>query len=268
MEHLRTLIQHFKDKHPDKPFPRPSEELFTHLQTVLFPEALRVVQKDNTLFQGMGSVTLFPGVATEDIWDSSEEAWKKLHMACLYSLMQGDPKEKIGKLMEAFKTMLPGGAASDEISELLGKEETESSISEMFELIMNTRLATIVGDLVTDMKMDDLNIDFNDPHELLRSIQNPQESEVVQTIIKRAQELLEERIRTGRINQRELIREIETLRAKFQSTFGKYMNEMMTGARGNTTGTTPETMLGNSPDARRARMQARLQKKLREKSRK
>ena len=91
---------------------------------------------------------------------------------------------------------------------------------------------------------------------------------MVQTIVKRAQELLEERIRTGRINQRELIREIETLRAKFQSTFGKYMNEMMTGARGNTTGTTPETLMGNSPDARRARMQARLQKKLREKSRK
>ena len=79
---------------------------------------------------------------------------------------------------------------------------------------------------------------------------------------------LEERIRTGRINQKELIRELETLRAKFQSTFGKYLNEMVVGQQGNTTGNTSETIMGNSPEARRARMAARLQKKLREKGRK
>jgi hypothetical protein len=86
--------------------------------------------------------------------------------------------------------------------------------------------------------------------------------------MKRAQDLLQERIRTGRINQKELIRELETLRAKFQSTFGKYLNEMVVGQQGNTTGNTSATIMGNSPEARRARMQARLQKKLHEKGRK
>jgi hypothetical protein len=86
--------------------------------------------------------------------------------------------------------------------------------------------------------------------------------------MKRAQEVLQEKVSTGKIDQRELVREIETLRAKFQSTFGKYMNEMVVGAQGNTTGTDAKTIMSNSPDARRARMLARLQKKQREKSRK
>jgi hypothetical protein len=269
MDHLRALVTHFKEKHPDLPFPRPSAELFTHIQTTLLPNVLAVVQKDNALFKGYGAAQIFPGVAIETIWDSSDESWKKLHMALLYSLMQGDPKEKISKIIEAVKTMLPGaGGAHDEILKILENEETESSLMEMFELVVNTRLASVVGDLMSSINLDDLNIDFENPEHLLAALQNPEQSELVQTIMKRAQELLQEKISTGKIDQRELVREIETLRAKFQSTFGKYMNEMVVGAQGNTTGTDAKTIMSNSPDARRARMLARLQKKQREKSRK
>jgi hypothetical protein len=58
------------------------------------------------------------------------------------------------------------------------------------------------------------------------------------------------------------------LRAKFQSSFGKYLNEMIVGdGGGGTTGNTSAQILSNSPDARRARMLARLQKKQKEKAR-
>jgi hypothetical protein len=269
MEQLRALINYMKEKSPLLPFPKPTEQMYTHIQTALLPHAMKVVQKDNTLFRGETAIQFIEGIDVRRAWPGDEEAWKKLHMVLLYSFLQGDPKEKLGKAMEAFKTMLPGGNSNtDEIMKLLEQEETTQSLHEIFELLINTRLVTVVGDLVSSMDLDDLGIDFENPTELLEALQHPERSSVIQTIMKRAQALLEERIRTGRINQKELIRELETLRAKFQSTFGKYLNEMVVGQEGNTTGNTSETIMGNSPEARRARMQARLQKKLREKGRK
>jgi hypothetical protein len=268
MEKLATFINHFKTKHSEIRFPRASEELYVHIQTVLLPHALKVVQKDNGLFKGSDAVQIFPDVDIRTVWDSSDDAWQKLHLVMIYSFLQGNPKEKIAKIMEALQGMLPGGTAKNEIMDILGKDETESSINELFDLVMNTRLATIVGDLITSIQLDDLGINFDDPDDLLRSIQHPEQSELVQTIVKRAQVLLEERVKSGRINQAELVREIEMLRAKFQSSFGKYLNEMVVGAGGNTTGTSGRDLVSNSPEARRARMLARLQRKQREKGRK
>jgi hypothetical protein len=86
--------------------------------------------------------------------------------------------------------------------------------------------------------------------------------------MQRAQEVLKERVESGKINQQELIREIEMLRAKMTSSFGKYMNEMVVGRDQPATGNTSRQILSNSPEARRARMLARLQRKQQEKSRK
>jgi hypothetical protein len=59
------------------------------------------------------------------------------------------------------------------------------------------------------------------------------------------------------------------LKAKFQSSFGKYMKDMVGIARDRPeTGNTANQIMSNSPEARRARMQARLQRKLHEKGRK
>jgi hypothetical protein len=99
-------------------------------------------------------------------------------------------------------------------------------------------------------------------------LRNPQESPVLQELMDRAKMILEDRIKSGKINQQELVREIEMIRAKFQSSFGRYLNEVIVGdAGGGTTGNTSQQILSNSPDARRARMLARLQKKQKEKTR-
>jgi hypothetical protein len=191
-------------------------------------------------------------------------------MALLHSVLHGDPKEKFGKIFETLKGMVPGGDAhSDEISRILEDEETQSSFQEMLELVMNTRLASLMGDIAQSVRYDDLDLDFEDPEKILAMLRNPQESPVLQEMMDRAKMILEDRIKSGKINQQELVREIEMIRAKFQSSFGKYLNEMIVGdAGGGTTGNTSQQILSNSPDARRARMMARLQKKHKEKARK
>ena len=263
MEHLRKLINYFKTKEVPG-VPRASEDLFSHIEDVFLPHLLRVLKKDNTL---LAEVELFPGVKVP--WEGTEEEWSLLNMALLYSVLHGDPKEKFGKIFETVKGLVPGGGESaDEISKILDDEETKSSVQEMLELVMNTRLASLMGEIAQSVKYDDLELDFDDPEKILAMLRNPQESPVLQELMDRAKMILEDKVKTGKINQQDLVREIEMIRAKFQSSFGKYLNEVIVGdAGGGTTGNTSAQILSNSPDARRARMLARLQKKQQEKTR-
>jgi hypothetical protein len=165
--------------------------------------------------------------------------------------------------------MMPGGSAqADDIQKILEDEETQNSMSEMLELIMNTRLVSLVGDIVQSLQFADLDLNFEDPEQVLRVLQNPQESEALKEVMDRARMILEEKIKSGKLNPDELRRDIENIRAKMQSSFGKYLNQAVLGEdAGNTTGNTPQVILSNHPDARRARMLARLQKKQQQKVR-
>jgi polyhydroxyalkanoate synthesis regulator phasin len=188
-------------------------------------------------------------------------------MALMYSVLHGDPKEKFAAIFEQVKGLIPGGR-QDEVMGILENEETQNSMKEILDLVMNTRLASLIGDMMQSIKFEDLDINLEDPDELIRLMQNPQDSDALKVIMQRAQEVLKELVESGKINQQELIREIEMLRAKMTSSFGKYMNEMVVGRDQPATGNTSRQILSNSPEARRARMMARLQRKLGEKSRK
>lgn len=261
MEHLRKLVEIFQEKHPKL---RANEEMFQHIEDTLLPHLLRVLQRDNTL---MTEIELFPSFKVE--WEGTDENWKRVHMALIYSVLHGNPKEKFGKIMEAVKSMIPGGSSqADDIQKILEDEDTQSSMSEMLELIMKTRLVSLVGDIVQSLEFADLNLNLEDPEQLLRMLQNPQESDVLKEIMERAKAILEEKIKTGKLNPTELRRDIEMIRAKMQSSFGKYLNQAVLGDDAtNRTGNTPQQILSNHPDARRARMLARLQKKQQQKVR-
>jgi hypothetical protein len=262
MEHLRKLVDLFQEKHPQL---RAREELFQHIEDTLLPHLLRVIQKDNTL---LAEIELFPGLKVE--WEGTDDQWKRLHMALVYSVLHGNPKEKFSKILETFKGMVPGGSAqADDIQKILEDEDTQSSMSEMLELIMNTRLVSLVGEVIQSFgDFGDLGLNLENPEQLLHMLQNPQENEVLKELMDRARMILEDKIKSGKINQDELRRDIENIRAKFQSSFAKYLNQAVLGEdAGNTTGNTAQQILSNHPDARRARMLARLQKKQQQKLR-
>ena len=262
MEHLRNLVNVFKEKHPGL---KAREELFAHIEQTFLPHLLRVIQKDNAL---LAEVELFPGIKVE--WEGTDDNWKKLHMALLYSVLHGDPKEKFGKIFDAVKGLIPGGTAqADEMQKIFEDEETKSSMTEILELIMGTRLMSLVGDMVSAIKFEDLDLSLEEPEKLLEMLRNPQESEALKELMDRAKIILEDKIKSGKINQQELAKEVEVIRAKFQSSFGKYLNEALLGEEtGPRTGNTAQQILSNHPDARRARMMARLQRKQQEKGRK
>jgi hypothetical protein len=276
MEHLHKLVEHFRNKSGDLPteeqikIPKATDALFIHIEETLLPHLMRVFQKDNSLFVGENCVELFPGIKVNNLWTGSDTDWSRVNMALLYSLMHGDPKAKFGKILETFKGMLPGGAGgtADEINKILDDEDTQDSLKEILDLVINTRLASLIGEIVQSISLADLDLDFENQEQLLEMLKNPTAHPALKEVMDRAQQLLQEKVRTGKINQQELVREIEMIRAKCVSSFGKYLNEMVVGEPGNTTGNTASQIMSNSPEARRARMLARLQKKQRDKNRK
>lgn len=262
MEHIRNLVNLFRDKHPGL---KARDTLFEHIEATLLPHLMRVLQKDDTL---MTEIELFPGITVD--WVGTDETWKAVHMALLYSVLHGDPKEKFGKIFEAVKGLIPGGTTqASELEEIFENEETKSSMSEILELIMGTRLMSLVGEVVSSVKFDDLDLSFDDPAKLVEMMKNPQDNEGLKELMDRAKIILEDKVKSGKINQQELAKEVEVIRAKFQSSFGKYLNEALLGEEtGPRTGNTANQILSHHPDARRARMMARLQRKQQEKARK
>lgn len=261
MDRLRKLIDYCKERHPEIDV-RASEANLQHVETVFLPHLLRVLKKDNTL---LSEVELFPGIVMGQRWNGTDEAWSLLHMTLLYAVLRGDPKEKFASVLETLKGLIPGGIpGAGDLENMLNSEENQSSLKDIMELVMNTRLASLVGDVVQSLQYADLDIDFENPEKLMEMVRDPMNHPALKEIMERAQMILKEKIETGKINQQELRREIETIRAKFQSAFGKYLNEAIVGAPGNTTGNTGEQILSNHPEARRARMLARMQKKQRE----
>ena len=126
MEHLRNLIQHFKEQMPEAKFPKASDELFVHIEKELLPHLMKIMKKDNTLFTDKDMAPeLFPGITVK--WDGSETSWQKLRMALLYAVLHGNPKEKFGAIFEQIKGALPGGR-QDEVMAIVYKKAIQGYI--------------------------------------------------------------------------------------------------------------------------------------------
>jgi hypothetical protein len=258
MRYIRNFLDYCKSEFEGLSFPRTSPETTKHLEDTFLPHIFRIMKKDNSIFT---ECEIFPGTKIPTL---NDDGWKKFQYAMLEVVFSGNPTEKLSELMGSFKENLPGGKTTDEINEILEDKETKDALNEMLELVMKTKFAGIVIEVLVEMDYDELGLDFENPEYILKLIKNPTENPSVNKFMENSQKLLKQKLESGKINQADIRQELETIRAKFQSTFGKYLNEMM-GTDGNTTGNTGQQILSNSPEARRARMLARLQKKLHKK---
>jgi hypothetical protein len=112
-----------------------------------------------------------------------------------------------------------------------------------------------------DMSEFELNVE--DPAELMEMMKNP-ENPAIKKIITKIQNTIKEKIRRGEFDQNTIANEIEAIKAKVMSLFGNVFNDALGGRR---QGNVPAAaIMGNSPEARRQRMIARMQRKLQEKN--
>ena len=238
------------------------ESTAQYIEKEFFPSVLKIFQKDSAFFTEKERVLM--GVNLSEIWgyetmtDATRESiWKHLLCSLIASFLHGGIKDKIGSIMSTFKTMWSG--KDDEISKILNDEESEGHIKSLMDYVTETRLAKIFMDVVETIDISDIEIDISNPTEIIDMVKNP-EHPVMKKIISKIQGIIQNKLQTGAITQAQIQSEIEGVKARVQSTFGNIFNDAL-GGNSNRTNTPSAVLLGNSPEARRQRMIARLQKK-------
>jgi len=224
------------------------------------PNALKILQKDSTLFDT--SVVMF-GVDLKQIYAANTDMiWKHIQLCTIAIFLNGDIKEKFGSILETVKSFWgDSGHSTDEIDKLIGNEETKGKISELIEFVMSTRIAKVVNSLVETLDISELGLDFENPEDLLKMFQNVQNNPVVEKIMKKIQRILEDKVRRGEFTKEMLVQDVEAIKVKVQGAFGDMFNDMLGGRQAEVPA---KVLLSNSPEARRARMVARLQRKVQE----
>lgn len=232
-----------------------------------YPEALKVVQKDVSVFSVDRIVF---GVNISDAWKTEgdkDELWKQFHTSLLASFLQGDIKEKITPIVDMFKSYWSGtgaGEGNEEINKILNDSDSENKFKEILTFISETRIAKLFMSIIEQIDITEIGFNFEKPEEIIEIIKNP-EHPIASKIIARIQNIIKAKAQRGEITQRQIEAEIEQIKSKVTSVFGNMFKEAM-GVGGGGAEVPPTVLMGNSPEARRQRMIARLQKKQREKT--
>jgi len=260
MKSFKSFRDELRTAFPQTEFAPLKDTDSAEFEELITPVVLKIMQKDASLFEsemvvfGVNLSPLFP--LKPDLF------WRNFQKCGIASFLSGDIKGKINKVAESLKGMWGGaGHSTDEIEKLLGSEESRSKVSEIIEFVMTTRLAKVVLSLAETIDITELGIDFENPEEVLKSFQDAENNPVIEKIMKKIKTALEDKLRRGEFTKEMLAADIETIKLKVQTAFGDMFNDMLGGRRAEVPA---HVMLGNSPEARLARMRARLQRKLSE----
>lgn len=225
----------------------------------LYPDVVLIIQKKDEFFDK-------PRVIFQrEVNDLHRDViWKHLPMSLFLSFTNGDIKDKLSSVLSIAKNFLSANPTegTSEISRILNDESAQSSIEEFIEFCTNTRIAKVLNDILTNLDVTEFEGLLDNPREFIEIARNP-EHPIVKKFIQKFQNILKEKMERGEISQSKLQEDIEGIKAKLTGLFGNALTEAL-GGRG---ADVPSAVLtSNSPEARRQRMLARLQRKQREKT--
>lgn len=235
-----------------------------HIEATYYSDLMKVLQRDESFF---GTARTFYGVNLSELWTTHETKrdtlWKHTQMIVFASFLHGDIKDKIGTVMGAMKGMWNmSGQENDDVSKILNDEESEGHFKEILEYLQNTRLAKVFMEIVETFNIDELELNFENPQEIIELLRNPEHPKMKKVITK-IQKIIQTKMERGEFTQQQVLSEVEGIKAKVQSLFGNVFNDMLGGRRADVPA---GVLMGTSPEARRQRMLARLQKKQRDKN--
>jgi len=262
-ETLTSFLNELRMSYPETVFQDVNVDVNVVELEGMYPHAMNILQRDPEFFTS-NELTLF-GVRLDEL-DADESIWKNLHMSLIASVFHGDMKEKMGKLLNTAKTLWSSsGQTNDSIDNILNNEKTEDHLQEVFDYITNLRSAKIFLEILEELDVPSLGVSVENPGDLIEIFRNP-EHPTLQKAINTVQKLLKQKLERGQITQQQLMSDVEGVKAKIQSLFGNILGEAL-GVGGRARGDiAPAVMTSNSPEARRQRMLARLQRKQREKT--
>lgn len=233
-------------------------------EKIFLPEIFKILKKDKTLFDEPRIVF---DVDLSELFllkeDSQNQIWKYLQTCTFAAFLGNNIKEKIGKILESLKGVLSEtGQETDEIDKLIGNQESQSKIGEILEYIVNSRMSSIVTNIIQNIDFSELDFEIESQEDIMEMMKNIQKNPEFEKVMKQIQTMMQDKIKSGQISQQEIVQEVETIKVKLQEAFGDMFEGALGGRKADVA---PEVIMSNSPDARRARMIARMQRKIKEK---
>jgi molybdopterin converting factor small subunit len=258
MDVVEIFGQFRKDVFPDEEVEVKISEVVLEFESFL-PEIVKIIQKDVTFFD---EERLVFGRNISKV-DNREAVWKNLVPCMIASFMHGDIRKKVGKISEIIKNVWnASGQENDAVTSILNDEKSEGRFQEILDFIMNSRLVKIFTNFMKTVDISDFELNFDNPAELIELLKDP-ENPKIKGVINKIQGIIKDKVRKGEIDQKVIVSEVEAIKAKIMGLFGNIFNDALGGRKADV----PSAVLnGNSPEARRQRMLARLRRKLDEKN--
>lgn len=248
----------------DENYPEPIDYKLEveRFKTEIQPHFMAIVKKDDVLFasprpflRGLDFSSLYA-----DASDKQKEAvWNYARMFLMCSYLGSDIMETVKGLWST----VTGKTSTDEVDDVLKDSETQSGITDLLETLKETRIFKLGMEVMENLNVEALgldSIDFTNIPALIEMAKNP-EHPVTKKAITTVQSLIEQKMRSGSLRKEDFVREIEMLKEKFKHSLGKLFKSEIFGETDRPTQAS-ETILSNHPEARRARMLARLQRKV------
>lgn len=230
------------------------------------PHFMAVIKKDEALFKdqrqeflrGIDFAELYNNT---DVSEKQKEAiWNYTRMFLMSSYLGSDIMETVKGLWSKFT----GKDSTDEVDEILKDESTQNGLQDLLETLKETRIFKLGMEVMENLNVEALgldSIDFTDIPALLEMVKNP-EHPVTKKAISSVQKIIEQKMRTGSLKKEDFVREIEMLKEKFKHSLGKLFKAEMFGEQQDRPTASAADLTSNHPEARRARMLARLQRKV------
>ena len=181
-------------------------------------------------------------------------------MVLMSSYLGSDIMETVKGLWSKFT----GKDSTDEVDNILKDENTQNGLQDLLETLKETRIFKLGMEVMENLNVEALgldSIDFTDIPALLDMVKNP-EHPVTKKAISSVQKIIEQKMRSGSLKKEDFVREIEMLKEKFKHSIGKLFKAEMFGEPGDRPTASAADLTSNHPEARRARMLARLQRKV------
>jgi len=231
-------------------------------QKLFITSITEILKKDSSLFDEPKEV--FGGDLSEVFKHNPDLIWRHMQPCLFSSLFYGDVKTKLKEMLPeilgAFKEQF---GDTDEIDKILEDESKTSKISDFFEYLKESMFATLLLGVFESIDLSE--ISSINTQEFINDPSKIQQHPIVAKIQGQIQTIMRVKIEKGEFTKERIMNEFEVFKQKIQELLGDYMNETM-GT--NKSDLPPEIIMGNSPEARRARMVARLQRKLKERKNK
>jgi len=232
-------------------------------KTLVQPHFMAAIKKEDALFtepreflRGIDFSELY-----KDASEKKKEAlWNYTRMFLMSSYLGSDIMETVKGLWSKFT----GKDSTDEVDEILKNESTQNGLQDLLETLKETRIFKLGMEVMENLNVEALGleaIDFTDIPALMEMVKNP-EHPVTKKAISSVQKIIEQKMRSGSLKKEDFVREIEMLKEKFKHSIGKLFKTEFFGEPGDRPTASAADLTSNHPEARRARMLARLQRKV------